>query len=75
MKDVIKHEFQPKDPKKIEFELKEEESNSTTDEESEYEERQTIAGRKSVRERRQRERYSPSSFYLVFSLSITNDHP
>eukprot|EP00253_Pinus_taeda_P028404 PITA_28404 len=29
VKDVIKHEVQPKEPKKIEFELKEEESNST----------------------------------------------
>ena len=30
VKDVIKHEFQPKEPEKIEFELKEEESYSTT---------------------------------------------
>jgi len=30
VKYVIKHEVQPKEPKKIEFELKEEESNSTT---------------------------------------------
>jgi len=34
VKDVIKHEVQPKEPKKIEFELKEEESDSTTEEES-----------------------------------------
>ena len=30
VKDVIKHEIQPKEPEKIEFELKEEESDSTT---------------------------------------------
>ena len=34
VKYVIKHEVQPKEPEKIEFELKEEESNSTTEEES-----------------------------------------
>ena len=32
VKEVIKHEIQPKEPKKIEFELKEEESDSTVDE-------------------------------------------
>ena len=34
VKDVIKHEVQPKEPEKIEFELKEEESDSTVEEES-----------------------------------------
>ena len=34
VKDVIKHDFQPKEPEKIEFELREEESDSTADEES-----------------------------------------
>ena len=38
VKDVIKHDVQPKEPEKIEFELKEEKSNSTTEEESEDEE-------------------------------------
>jgi len=38
VKDVIKHEVQPKEPKKIEFELKEEESDSIIEEESEDEE-------------------------------------
>ena len=33
VKDVIKHEVQPKEPEKIEFELKEQESDSTTEEE------------------------------------------
>eukprot|EP00253_Pinus_taeda_P014703 PITA_14703 len=74
-KNVIKHEIQPKEPKKIKFELKEEESDSTTEEESEDEEPQTLGVRRSVRERRQLERYSPSTFYSNFSLSITNDDP
>eukprot|EP00253_Pinus_taeda_P005855 PITA_05855 len=38
VKDVIKHEVQQKEPEKIEFELKEEESDSTAEEESEDEE-------------------------------------
>ena len=48
VKDVIKHEVQPKEPKKIEFELKEEESGSTAEEELEDEEPQTSAMRRSV---------------------------
>ena len=55
VKDVIKHEDQPKEPQKIEFELKEEESDSTAEEESEDEEPQTLGVRRSVRERRQSE--------------------
>ena len=35
VKDVLKYEFLPKEPEKIEFELKEDESNSTTEEDSE----------------------------------------
>ena len=38
VKDVIKHEVQPKEPEKIEFNLKEEESDSTAEEELEEEE-------------------------------------
>eukprot|EP00253_Pinus_taeda_P027818 PITA_27818 len=75
VKDVIEHEFQPKEPKKIEFELKEEESNSTTKEESEDEKPQTSGVRRLVQERRQPEWYSPSAFCSNFSLSITNDDP
>ena len=52
VKDVIKHEVQPKEPVKIEFELKEEESDSVAEEESEDEEPQTPAVRRSIRERR-----------------------
>ena len=52
VKDVIKHEVQRKEPEKIEFELKEEESYSTAEEESEDEEPQTPGVRRSIRERR-----------------------
>ena len=55
VKDVIKHEVQPKEPEKIEFELKEEESDSKIEEESEVEKPQTPSVRRSVRERRQLE--------------------
>jgi len=48
VKDVIKHEFQPKEPEKIEFELKEEESDSTAEEESEDKEPQTPGMRRLV---------------------------
>eukprot|EP00253_Pinus_taeda_P029396 PITA_29396 len=75
VKDVIKHEVQPKEPENIEFELKEEESDSTTEEESEDEEPQTPVVRRSVRERRQPERYSPYEFCSNFGLSITDDDP
>ena len=62
VKDVIKHEFQPKEPKKIEFELKEEESNSTVEEESEDEEPKTPGLRISVRKRRQPKRHNPYTY-------------
>lgn len=75
VKDVIKHEVQPKEPEKIEFELKEEESDSTVEEESEDEEPQTLAVRRPVQERRKPKRYSPSAFYSNFSLSVTDDDP
>eukprot|EP00253_Pinus_taeda_P012219 PITA_12219 len=75
MKDVIKHEVQLKELEKIEFELTEEESDSRTEEESEDEEAQTPGVRRSVRERRQPKRYSPSAFCSNFSLSITDDDP
>ena len=48
VKDVFKHEFLPKEPQKIESELKEDESNSTIEEDSEEEEPQTPAVRRSV---------------------------
>ena len=60
---------------KIEFELKEEESDSIAEEESEDEEPQTPGVRISFQERRQRERYSPSILCSNFSLSIIDDDP
>ena len=75
VKDVIKHEVIPKEPEKIEFELKEEESNSTAKEESEDEEPKTLVVRRLVQERRQLERYSPSALCSNFYLSITDDDP
>ena len=48
VKNVIKHEVQPKEPEKIEFELKEEESDSIAKEESKDEEPQTPAVKRSV---------------------------
>eukprot|EP00253_Pinus_taeda_P020668 PITA_20668 len=75
VKDVIKHEVLSKELEKIEFELKEEESDSTTKEESEDEEPQTSVVRRSIRERRQLERYSPYALCSNFALSITDDYP
>jgi len=75
VKYVIKHGVLPKEPEKIEFELKEEESNSTVEEESEDEEPQTPAMRRSVRERRQPERYNPVAFCSIFSLFVTDHDP
>eukprot|EP00253_Pinus_taeda_P008767 PITA_08767 len=75
VKDVIKHEVQPNELVKIEFELKEEESDSVEEEESKDEEPQTSAVRRLARERRQPERYSPSAFCSTFALSVTNDDP
>jgi len=53
VKYVIKHEVLPKEPKKIEFGIHEEESNSTVEEESKYEETQTSPVRRAIRERRE----------------------
>ena len=52
LKDVVTHEFLPKEPEKIEFELKEDESDSATEKDSEEEEPQTPVVRRSVWERR-----------------------
>eukprot|EP00253_Pinus_taeda_P018063 PITA_18063 len=53
VKYVIKHEVLPEEPEKIEFQLKEEESDATTEKELENEEPQTPAMRRPVRERRE----------------------
>eukprot|EP00253_Pinus_taeda_P007858 PITA_07858 len=65
----------PKEPEKIEFELKEEESKSIAEYESKDEEPQTPTVRILVREIRKPERYSPSAFCSFFSLFITDDDP
>ena len=75
VKDVIKHEVQIREHEKIEFELKEEESDTTAEEELEDEEPKTPGVRRLVRERRKPERYSPPAFYSKFSLSIIDDDP
>eukprot|EP00253_Pinus_taeda_P007510 PITA_07510 len=73
VKDVIKYEVLPKEPEKIELELKEEESDSIKEQESKEEEPHSPVLRRSVREIRQLERYIPSSFYSNFVLSIIDD--
>eukprot|EP00253_Pinus_taeda_P020752 PITA_20752 len=69
--------LEDKTPQEVwtEFELKEEESDSVAEEESEDEEPQTPPVRRSARERRQPERYSPSAFCSNFALSVTDDDP
>jgi hypothetical protein len=77
MKDVVKHEFLPikEEPEKIEFDLNDDESDSTEEHESEEEDPHTPLLRRSVRERRLPKRYTPSDFHSTFSLSITDDDP
>jgi hypothetical protein len=77
MKDVVKDEVLPskEEPKKIEFDLKDDESDSIEEQESEEEDPHTLVLRRSVRERRLPERYTPSDFSSNFSLSVTNDDP
>jgi hypothetical protein len=77
MKDVIKQEvLQSKEElEKIEFDLKDDESESTEEHESEEEDPHTPILRRSVREIRLPKRYTPSDFHSNFSLSITDDDP
>jgi hypothetical protein len=77
VKDVPKQEFLPRqeEHEKIEFELDDAKSKSTEEDEAEEEEPHTQILRRSVRERRQRERYSPLDFHSIFSLSITDEDP
>ena len=76
IKDVVKQEvlLRNEEPEKMEFELKDDESDSTEEQESE-EDHHTLVLRRSVRERRQPKRYTPSDFRSNFSLFITNDDP
>jgi transposase InsO family protein len=77
MKDVVKQEVLPskEESEKIEFDLKDDEADSTEEHGSEEEYPHTLVLRRSDRERRLLERYSPSNFHSNFSLSITNDDP
>ena len=83
VKDVTKQEFSPTqdEPEKIELELDDAKSESSEEEEAEEaeeaeeEEPHTPELRRSVRDRRQPERYSPPNFHSNFSLSITDDDP
>jgi hypothetical protein len=77
MNDVVKQEVLPskEEPKKIEFDLKDDEVDSIEEHESEEEGPHTLVLRRSDRERRLPKRYSPSDFRSNFSLSITDDDP
>jgi hypothetical protein len=77
VKDVPKQEFLPRkeEPEKIEFELDDAKYESNEEDEAEEEEPHTPILRRSVRERRKPERYSPPDFHSNFSLSITDDDP
>ena len=75
MKDDVKQEVLPskEEPEKIEFDLKDDELDSTEEQESEEEDPHTPVLRRSDRERRLPERHSPSDFRSNFSLYITDD--
>jgi transposase InsO family protein len=78
VKDVSKQEFLPTqdEPEKIELELDDAKSESSEEEEAEEEEEpHTPVLRRSVRDKRQLERYSPPDFRSKFALSITDDDP
>jgi hypothetical protein len=77
MKDGVKHEVltSKEEPEKIEFDLKDDESDSIEERELKEEDPHTPVLRISVRERRLLERYTLSNFRSNFSLSVTNDDP
>jgi hypothetical protein len=79
VKDVSKKEFPPTqdEPEKIELELDDAKSESSKEEEAKAEEEEphTPVLRRSVRDRRQPERYSPPDFRSNFVLYITDDDP
>jgi hypothetical protein len=78
VKDVSKQEFLPRkeEPEKKELELDDAKSESSEEDEAEEEEEpHTPVLKRSVRERRQPERYSPPNFRSNFSLSVTDDDP
>ena len=80
--EYLKKEEQPKkdELEKVQFELQDEDSASKyesteEDEVAEEEEPQNPVLRRSARERRQPERYSPYDFHSAFTLSVTDDDP
>jgi hypothetical protein len=75
MKDVVKQEFliSKEEPEKIEFDPKDDESNSTKEHELEEEYPHTPVLRRSMWEKRLLERYNPSDLCSNFSLSINDD--
>jgi hypothetical protein len=77
MKDVVKQEVLPskEEPEKIEFDLKDDEADSTEEHESKEEDPHTPVLRRSDRERRILERYTLFDFCSNFSLSIIDDDP
>jgi hypothetical protein len=77
IKDVVKQEALPskEEPEKIGFDLKDDELDSIEDHELEEEDPHTPLLRRSDRESRLSERYSPSDFHSNFALSITDDDP
>jgi hypothetical protein len=79
VKDVSKQEFLPRpcEPEKIELELGDAKYESSEEDEvvEEEEEPHTPVLRRSVRERRKPERYSPPDFRSNFSLYVTDDDP
>jgi hypothetical protein len=77
IKYVFKHEVIPRNEEsyKIKFDLKDDESYSMKEHESEEEDPHTPILRRSSRERRKPERYTPLDFRSKFSLSITDDDP
>ena len=68
IKDVVKHEVLPSKEEvgKIEFDLKDDELDSTEEHELEEEDSHTLVLRGSIRERRKLERYTPSDFHSNF---------
>ena len=77
VKNVPKQEFlqRKEELEKIEFELDNEKSELTKEDESKEEEPHTPVLRRSVQERRQLERYTPLDFHSSFILSIIDDDP
>jgi hypothetical protein len=77
MMDVVKQEVLPskEELEKIEFDLKDDKSDSTKEHELEERDPHTPILRRSIREIWILERYTPSDFRSNFSLSITDDVP